>query len=186
MKKIAVFLDRDGTINKDKGYICQYSDIEIFPFAVPAVKEIKRRGFKVLVVTNQGSIAKAICTVEQVLDIHEQMDDYFRSRGASIDEFYFNPYHEEGILPQFSIKHPWRKPEPGMLLQGALEFDIDLEKSYMVGDSARDIIAGKRAGCKTILVLTGHGVRAVKELTDQNASPDFIAPTLWDALEFIE
>jgi len=185
VKKRAVFLDRDGTINKDKGYICRYEDIEIFPHAIAAIKEIKKRGFAAVVVTNQGSIAKGICTEFQVQEIHRQIDHFLRSNGAVIDAFYYNPYHEKGILPQYAIQHPWRKPEPGMLLHAAEELDLELETSYMVGDSSRDIIAGAKAGCRTILVLTGHGVKAVAELSEEGISPDYIAPTIWDALEFI-
>ena len=108
LQHIAVFLDRDGTINKDKGYICKYSDIEIFPGAIDAIKEIKIRGFKILVVTNQASIAKSICTEEQVQDIHERMSHFLRSSGAIIDRFYYSPYHEEGVVPQFALPHSSR------------------------------------------------------------------------------
>lgn len=186
IKNIAVFLDRDGTINKDKGYICDCSDLEIYSYAAAAIKEIKGRGYKVLVATNQACIARAICTEQQVQDIHAKMDRALRSAGATIDRFYYSPYHEEGVIPEFTMSHSWRKPLPGMLLQGAEDFDLDLSRSYMVGDSARDIIAGKKAGCRTILVMTGHGPKAREELSAQGDEPDFIAADLQDALQYIE
>ena len=185
-KEIAVFLDRDGTINKDRGYICRYEDIEIFPYAIDAIKVFRSRGFKVLVVTNQASIARAICTEEQVRDIHRRMNDFLQSAGAPIDAYYYSPYHEEGVVPAFTMKHEWRKPSPGMILQGAEDFNVDLARSYMVGDSAGDIIAGKRAGCRTILVLTGHGVKAREELAQQNEPADYVVDNLWEAVQYIK
>ena len=89
-------------------------------------------------------------------------------------------------MPAFTMKHEWRKPSPGMILQGAEDFNVDLARSYMVGDSAGDIIAGKRAGCRTILVLTGHGVKAREELAQQNEPADYVVDNLWEAVQYIK
>ena len=186
MKERAVFLDRDGTLIEERGHICSFSEVNVFSFSVEALKIMNTRDFKVILVTNQSSVARGICTELQVQDIHTKLREYFEKRGAMIDAVYYCPFHEEGIVPKYRKKDECRKPSPGMLYQAAQDFDIDLTKSYMIGDSLRDISAGQQAGCKTILVLTGHGRQAKGKITTDAIYPNYIAANLLEAVMLIK
>jgi len=181
----AIFLDRDGTLIRDKGYICFFDEVEIFPFSIQAVRMMNDCGFRVIVITNQSAIGRGICTESQVETIHRNLTEYFKLNSAVIDAFYYSPYMEDAKLPEFRKRDQSRKPEPGMILQAARDFKIDLSESYMIGDSSRDIIAGHRSGCKSILVLSGNGPQTRQELEEQNMKPDLIADDLLDAVEKI-
>jgi D-glycero-D-manno-heptose 1,7-bisphosphate phosphatase len=181
----AVFLDRDGTLIKEKGFLCRFEDVEIFPFAVRALKIMRDHGFRLIVVTNQSAIARGICTESQVITLHRQLAGFFEGEEAVIDAFYYSPFHEDAPLPEYRKKDESRKPEPGMILRAADDFGIDLKGSYMIGDSARDIEAGRRAECRTVLVLTGKGVEAQGELKTRNLFPDWVAADLLEAARMI-
>lgn len=174
MKAKAVFLDRDGTLIEDKGYICHFSQVRIFPFSVAAVRLFNRLNYRVIVISNQSSIARGICTPMQVEKIHQQLRQEFKAREAVIDHFYYCPYHPQGTVKEYRKDHDWRKPGTGMIMQAALDFDLDLNSSFVIGDSNVDIEAGKNAGCKTCLVLTGQGKVSEKILADEGIIPDFI------------
>ena len=181
----AVFLDRDGTLIEDSGYICQFSQVKLFSFSIEAIKRINQKRYRVIVVTNQSSIARGICSESQIQRLHEEIASHFEHRGASIDRFYYSPYLEDGKIEKFRKKHSSRKPAPGMILEARRDFNIDLNRSFMIGDSSRDILAGKQAGCQTVLVLTGNGVQSIRELKQQNLMPDFIADNLLEAVELV-
>lgn len=181
----AVFLDRDGTIIEEKGYICHLRESEIFPFSFEALRRMKENHFKVIGITNQSSIARGICTQEQVEKIHAEILAEFLERQAVIDKFYYCPYHVDGVVEKFKKSHPWRKPLPGMLLRAAKDFDIDLSRSYMMGDDLVDIQAGKNANCKTVLVLTGKGRQTREKLAKENIRPDLISENILTAFEEI-
>jgi len=181
----AIFLDRDGTINEEKGYICFFSEMEIFPFSVEAIKKMNKNNYRVIVVTNQSAIARGICKEDHIIDIHSEMKEFFSKQDAVIEAFYYSPYLEEGVIAKYKKKHGSRKPSPGMIFRAAEDFNIKLNESFMIGDSTRDIIAGKKAGCQTVLVLTGNGKSAQKELEGLNLKPDLIAENILDAVEKI-
>lgn len=186
-KNKAIFLDRDGTIIEDRHYICDLSQSEVFPFAYEAVQRMNRMGYKVIGVTNQSAIARGICTVEQVETTHREIRETLAQQGAVIDAFYYCPYHEDGVVEEYrQANHPWRKPQPGMLVQAAEDFGIYLGQSYMIGDAASDIQAGINAGCKTVLVLTGKGKNTQKELEQKGIVPGFTCENILTALDFIE
>lgn len=183
----AVFLDRDGTIIEDRNYICHLSQSVIFPFAYEAIRGMNRMGYKVIGITNQSAIARGICTPEQVESTHNEIQAAMVRYGAVIEAFYYCPYHEAGVVEEFrKLNHPWRKPEPGMLLQAAEDFDIDLGRSYMIGDAVSDIQAGINAGCITVLVLTGKGRETQLYLEKNCIVPDFICQDILSALDCIE
>ena len=152
-KQKAIFLDRDGTINKYKGFIRNVEDIELLPGVTEAIKKINNMGYLAIVVTNQPVIARGEVTIEQLEEMHNKIETLLGNEGAYIDGLYYCPHHPDkgydGEIPELKIKCNCRKPEPGMLLKASEDFNIDLEKSWMVGDSKNDIIAGKKAGCKT-------------------------------------
>lgn len=155
-KQKAVFLDRDGTINRMAGFISNVADFELLPGVAQAINGIHAQGFLVIVVTNQPVIARGELTLRGLEEIHHKMETLLGLEGAYIDGLYFCPHHPdkgfEGEVPELKIECECRKPKPGMLLDAARHFHIDLEQSWMVGDSQADIGAGKAAGCKTVLV----------------------------------
>ncbi len=187
MMNRAIFLDRDGTIMEEKGYICHLVKSDIFPFAYEAVRMMNEYRFKVIVVTNQAAVARGIRSLEQVENLHAALREEFLQRQAVIEKFYYCPYHPEGVIDSLKKLHPWRKPSPGMLLQAAEDFHIDLSQSVMIGDDLIDILAGKNAGCKTILVLTGKGADTLKKLeeSDPAIAPDGVSANIFTAVKEI-
>lgn len=155
-KQKAVFLDRDGTINIYKGFLRHVEDFELIPGIAEAIKKINASGYLCIVVTNQPVIARGEVTVDELDTIHKKLETELGLKGAYIDGLYYCPHHPhkgyEGEVPELKIECECRKPKPGMLLKAAEDFNIDLSKSYMVGDSENDIKAGMAAGCKSILV----------------------------------
>jgi D,D-heptose 1,7-bisphosphate phosphatase len=172
----AIFLDRDGVINIDKGLICRHEDFELYEGVPEAIKLINRSDFIAIVVTNQPGIAKGMYDFADLELIHMKLDTLLGKDGARIDALYFCPHHPEkgfeGERAEYKITCDCRKPASGMLLQAAERFNIDLHSSYLVGDHERDIIAGKNVGCTTIGVETGHALAMGGE------APDYIAADL--------
>lgn len=179
----AIFLDRDGVINLDKGLICHESEFELFDETAEAVRLINQSDYIAIVVTNQPGIAKGMYDFEGLEEIHRKMDTLLGEERAKIDALYFCPHHPEkgfaGERLEFKIACECRKPGAGMLLQAAKEFNIDLGQSYIIGDHERDIIAGKTAACKTIGVATGHGLENTK------TEPDYRAANILEAVKLI-
>ena len=152
----AVFLDRDGTINVHKGYISSPSEIELLPGVAEAINTLHSLGFLVIIATNQPVIARGECTIEGLTEIHNRIEALLGEKGAFVDGIYYCPHHPdsgfENEIKELKIKCDCRKPSPGLLLEAQKNFNIDLEKSYMVGDSLRDVEAGKNAGCTPVFL----------------------------------
>ncbi|MDG5467694.1 D-glycero-beta-D-manno-heptose 1,7-bisphosphate 7-phosphatase [Deltaproteobacteria bacterium IMCC39524] len=163
----AVFLDRDGTINIEKDYLHKIEDFEFIPGAPEAIKKLKDAGFLVIVVSNQSGVARGYFDEDSVNQLHQHIQTELAGYGTSIDDFYFCPHHPDKGLGVYKAACNCRKGNPGMLLQASREHDIDLSKSYMVGDKLADIEAGQRAGCKTLLVLTGYGAATSSKLVTE-------------------
>ena len=158
-KQKAVFLDRDGVLNRHIGFVKRVEEFELLPHAAEAVKLINRSGYLAIVVTNQPVIARGDCSFEELQRIHDKMETEFGKEGAFLDGIYICPHHKdkgfEGERPEYKFDCDCRKPKPGLLLQAAQDFNIDLSESIMIGDSERDVEAGQNAGCKeSILVET--------------------------------
>ena len=155
----AVFLDRDGTINKYVGFLRDIHDFELLPGVSSAVRAINEAGYLCIVVTNQPIIARGEVSVQELEEIHNKMETLLGYDGAYLDAIYYCPHHpHKGYakeIAELKIECNCRKPRPGMLLQAAKEFHIDLAESWMVGDCESDILAGKNAGCKTCLLGRG-------------------------------
>ena len=155
-KQKAVFLDRDGVINKYVGFLTDINDFELIDGAADAIKLINNSGYLAIVVTNQPVIARGEVTYGELEQIHNKMETLLGKEGAYVDAIYFCPHHPhkgyEGEIPELKIECDCRKPKPGMLLHAAEDFNIDLKESWMVGDSETDIEAGQNAGCRTFLV----------------------------------
>lgn len=173
-KQKAIFLDRDGTINKYVGFLKNDKDFELIPGVSSAVKSFNDNGYLVIVITNQPVIARGEVTIEELNNIHNKMETLLGKDGAYVDAIYYCPHHPhkgyEGEITELKIECECRKPKPGLILKAAKDFNIDIASSWMIGDSENDILAGKNAGCKTALIsseLKNYGQdKTVKSLND--------------------
>lgn len=177
-KQKAIFLDRDGTINKYVGFLRNIDDFELLPGVVDAIKEINASGYLAILVTNQPVIARGEVSFEELEVIHNKMETLLGQEGAYLDAIYYCPHHPHsgyaGERPEYKVDCTCRKPKPGMLFQAAKEFNIDLSQSWMIGDSENDVKAGQAAGCKTVLI--GNGVYG-QDVTVQSLTE--FAQTVW-------
>ncbi|MFA5097216.1 MAG: HAD family hydrolase [Candidatus Margulisiibacteriota bacterium] len=180
--KKTVFFDRDGTLVKDVGYLSDPEDIEILPGAAEAIKLLNRSGYLSIVISNQAAVARGILTEEALKKLNTAILKKFSEKGAIIDDVYYCPHHPTAGASAYTIKCECRKPKPGMILRAQKEHDIDLSLSYMVGDKSIDVEAGKNAGCRSILVLTGYGS---EEKSKPGFSADFIANDPLEAVKWI-
>lgn len=159
-KQKAIFLDRDGTINKYVGFLRNINDFELIDGVAEAIRKINESGYLAVVVTNQPVIARGEVSFEELEEIHNKMETLLGKEGAYLDAIYYCPHHPhkgyEGERPELKIDCDCRKPKPGMLLKAAADFNIDLSRSWMVGDGENDIQAGINAGCKTALLSNGN------------------------------
>ena len=155
-KQKAIFLDRDGTINKYKGFLRDINDLELEDGASDAVKAINGSGYLAVVVTNQPVIARGEVTVSELNEIHNKLETLLGGDGAYIDGIYYCPHHPdkgfEGEIPALKFDCDCRKPKPGMLIKASEDLNIDLENSWMIGDGKNDVEAGQRAGCRTAYI----------------------------------
>ena len=158
-KQKAIFLDRDGTLNRYVGFLRDIDELELLPGVSEAVRAIDRSGYLAVVATNQPVIARGEVTVPQLEAIHNRLETLLGAEGAYLDGIYYCPHHPhkgyEGEVPELKIDCECRKPKPGLLLRAAEELNIDLARSWMVGDGEADILAGKAAGCRTALIGEG-------------------------------
>jgi D-glycero-D-manno-heptose 1,7-bisphosphate phosphatase len=180
----AVFLDRDGTLIEDVDYLSSLDQMSLFPWTVDALRLLDRAGFLRIVVTNQSAVARGIVTLEFVRDSHEELRRRLARGGARIDAFYFCPHHPEATLEQYRGQCRCRKPDPGMIEDAARDHDIDLTRSWMVGDRWIDVAAGNRAGVRPLLVRTGHAER-VSEAAPAGTRADAILNNLMEAVGWI-
>ncbi|RMA93191.1 D-glycero-beta-D-manno-heptose 1,7-bisphosphate 7-phosphatase [Hydrogenothermus marinus] len=178
MGEKAVFLDRDGVINEDKGYVHKVEDFYIYPEVFPALKKLQNAGYKLFIVTNQSGIAVGYYTEEDFKNVTKHMLNEFEKEGIKIEKVYYCPHHPEGIIPELTMKCDCRKPESGMIKQAIKEFNIDPSKSFLIGDKETDIKAAHKENIKAILVKTGQGLKYVN-----NTEADFIAENILDAVE---
>ncbi len=181
MTQKAVFLDRDGTVIKHYDYLTEVCQVELVETAVTALKYLKERGYLLILVTNQSGVARGYITEDRLSQIHGQLKSLLAKKGAYLDAIYYCPYHPEAPVEAYRQKSDLRKPLPGMLLQAAAEHDIDLAQSWIIGDDDRDILAGKAAGCRTILILE-RGSKLVKR---GEAEPDYKAGNLQEAANIV-
>jgi D,D-heptose 1,7-bisphosphate phosphatase len=148
----AVFLDRDNTVIEDPGYLSDPGAVKLLPGVELALKSLAQEGYKLVVVTNQSGIARGLFTEEALENVHAEVRRQLADRAVHLDAIYYCPFHPEGTIERYTRESDLRKPRPGMILQGARELGIDLFESWMVGDDARDVEAGQRAGCRTIRI----------------------------------
>jgi len=192
----AVFLDRDGTILKEiegtspetLGYLINVQQVELIPGAAEAIELARNIGYKTIIITNQSAIARGLLTENDLEKIHSKMYRLLKEQNprAIIDGLFYSPYYKEGIIEKYSIDSPQRKPDIGMILDAQKKHDIDLSKSYMLGDAYSDIKCGNNAGLNNILVMTGYGKIAYRKCLDENLKINFIASNLLEAVHYIQ
>jgi D,D-heptose 1,7-bisphosphate phosphatase len=194
----ALFLDRDGTIVKEVegdnpakpeelGYLTKPEQVQLIAGAAAAIASARKLGYKIIVITNQSAIARGWLSTNQLEVINSTMYSLLGSESsdAIIDDLFYSPYHKDGVVEEYAIEHPSRKPGTAMIDEAARKYDIDLTKSYIVGDAFSDMKTGENAGIKRILVMTGYGKIAYKKCLDEKVKIDFIAEDLSEAVEYI-
>lgn len=175
----AIFLDRDGTLNKYIGFLTKPEQLQLLDGVAEAVKRINESGYLAIVVTNQPVVARGDCSIEELEEIHNQLETELGNKGAYVDDIFFCPHHPdkgfEGERPEYKIDCECRKPKPGMLQKAAEKYHIDLKNSYMVGDSIRDVQAGQAAGCHAVFVGEEDDLSKHETAQDVKIYPDLLS-----------
>lgn len=184
-KNIAVFLDRDGTICEDVGYLSSAEQLQLIPGAAEAIRLLNERGIKAVLITNQSGVARGFFSETRLKEIHELFIGMLGNQGAHLDGIYYCPHHPtEGSVPYLQ-DCDCRKPSSGLLKKAAADLDLDLQSSFVVGDHFSDVAAGLAVGGRGILVLTGHGGKTLEQKDTWPAPPSLIAPDLSAAVAWI-
>jgi len=179
MSRPAVFLDRDGTIIEDVGFLRALSQIDLLPWSADAIRQLNDAGFAVVVITNQSGVGRGYYDEAHVQATHAALDTKLNAAGARIEGYYYCPHYPGSVDPRYGIECDCRKPRPGLILEAASRHGIDLAASFMVGDRWRDIDAGAAAGCRTILIDHGYQERAPEH------APDAVVRSLAAAADWI-
>ena len=179
-KKIAAFIDRDGTVIKEKDYLCKVKDIELFPQTVGALKLLRSAGFKLILITNQSGIGRGYFTEKKLLRVHAALEKTLLKKGVKFDAIYYCP-HAPGAACSC------RKPGLGMVKLAQKKFNIDLKRSYSIGDHRGDFTLGRKMGGKGVFVLTGHGKSEYKKMLNDPSipRPDKIEKNIYSAAKWI-
>ncbi len=182
MRSPAVFLDRDGTINEEMGYINHPERFIILPKVVEAIKFLKAHKFKVVVVTNQAGVARGYFPEGLIERIHKLLQAHLKSKGTCLDAIYYCPHHPNALVPEYRKDCPCRKPRPGLVYKAVKDLNLDLDRSYVVGDRFTDIELAHNLGIKGVLVLTGYGKGELEYIAPKHPlRPHFIAKDLYEA-----
>lgn len=179
----AIFLDRDGTLNYDPGYLGNPEQVVLFPTVAESLSVLKNEfNFLLIVISNQSGVARGLITKDDVDKVNQKINFLLNPFNVQIDSFYYCTAH-----PDFNSEKECecRKPSPKLIFDAAKDFEIDLSKSYMIGDSISDIQAAKNAGCKSILIKTGYGKESFIALLSENNLPNFVAENFKEACNFI-
>lgn len=175
-KKPAVFLDRDGVLTEERSYITSVENLVVFPYTVECIKQIHEKGYYAIVITNQSGVAKGLFSENALCEMNEYLIQY-----TGVDAVYYCPHHEDGKIAKYRIKCNCRKPETGLIERACREYRIDLERSYMIGDRASDILMGQKAGVKTVLLESGYGTARL----ESNVVPDYVFNDLRDVIQIL-
>lgn len=186
MTRPAIFMDRDGTISEEVGYVNHLSRYRLLPNSLEALRLINRAGFLAIVTTNQSGVARGYFSEALVGQVHDRLLTWAGEGGARLDAIYYCPHHPQEGQPPFRSDCDCRKPRPGMIRRAAREHGVDLSRSYAIGDTRADIEAGAAAGVPGILVLTGYGRGLVEHQGDRmRVEPLAVREDLLDAVRFI-
>lgn len=180
----AAFLDRDGTITSERGYVTRAEDVELLPGAAAAVRALNEAGVLAVIVSNQSGVARGLMTEDDMAAVHRETERLLALEGARLDGAYYCPNHPEGRIGRYARDASCRKPALGMLEQAERDLDIDVSRSTMVGDQVTDVEFAVRAGMPAVLVMTGKGESALAEARERGlpvaaAVPDIAAAVTW-------
>ena len=194
----AVFLDRDGTLIEEVGYLDRLERMRLFPWSIDAVRLLNRAGFAVVVVSNQAGVARGFFAEAFVEEVRREIDARVAAAGARIDGWYHCPHHPDAPLPEYRRQCDCRKPRPGMIRQAARDLDLDPARSYVIGDRWLDVQLARNVGARGILVRTGYGAgeerrppdalrqaQGAVSLSNGGTKADLIADNLIDAVSWI-
>ena len=181
----AVFLDRDGTMVHDVGYLSRREDLRWFPWTIDAIRLLNQAGFAVCVTSNQGGIGLGLATEAFVRDLHDEMARAIRDGGGRVDGWYYCPHHPRAVTEDLRVVCECRKPKPGMITRAVAELDLDVSRSYVIGDKLADVDLGHAAGATSVLVLTGSGDGVARAHGGQVPGAAHVAPTLLEAVSWI-
>ena len=185
-RRAAVFIDRDGTLNEEVGYVNHIDRLRLYPWTAEAIRKLNRARVPVIVVTNQSGVGRGYFPEELVHRVHQKIAFELATSEVRLDAFYYCPHHPEATHADYRKKCQCRKPLTGMLDEAAKRFNIDLKSSFVVGDSTRDMQMGFNAGARTVLVMTGYGRGNYEYLRARwPRQPDLIAENLLEAVEKI-
>ena len=179
----AVFLDRDGTINEEVNYLHKIEDFRFIPNTIKALQKLSKTNYKIIIISNQPVIGIGTITENNYLKLQEKILEKFKKNNIRIDATYYCPHHPKRGIGKYLKDCEFRKPKPGMLLKAANDLEINLQKSFMIGDKRSDIKAGSGVGCRTILVKTGYGGKGGD--TDFDVKPNYVAKDLYEAINLI-
>lgn len=187
MKSAAIFFDRDNTLILNDGYLGDPSGVRLAPGAADAIARSKDHGYRVVTVSNQSGIARGLYSEDSVRAVNARMDELLRQSNprAIIDRHEFCPFHPEGTVARYRLESDLRKPKPGMILKAARDLALDLCRSWLVGDAARDIEAGKAAGCRTILIRWPDVDPSPAAQVEPSIAPDAMVRSLAEAMDVI-
>ena len=186
MQEIGVFIDRDGTLTEEVGYVNHPSRLRLYPWSAQAIKALNQNGLRTIVVTNQAGIARGYFNEDLVTQVHEKLRAEMSGAGARLDAIYYCPHHPSVGEAPYRQDCNCRKPKPGMLYRAAQELGVDLSRSFVIGDRYGDVELAHNAGARSIFVLSGYGLGEY-EYQRQNwrVQPDWIAQNLLEATEVI-
>jgi len=182
MDRRAVFLDKDGTLIEDVPYNVDPAHIRLAPGVAEGLPRLQEAGFRLIVVSNQSGVAHGLFAEAALATVHERLQHLLKKFGVHLDGFYYCPHHPEGIRPQYAVACACRKPEPGLILAAAREHNIALDHSWFVGDILNDVEAGRRAGCRTVLIDNGNETEWTRSPL---RCPDFIARDMAETAHLI-
>ncbi len=181
----AVFIDRDGTVVREVGYLCRAEQIEILPRVPEAIRRLRASGYRVVLVTNQSAVARGLLKESDLREIHRFLEEELDRRGAVLDGIYYCPHHPtEGVAP-YVVRCECRKPNSGLIEHAARDLCLDLVHSYVVGDQGTDMQLARRAGIKGIWIREASANGASTSSPGMEAACDFVARDLWDAASWI-
>ena len=183
--RIGVFIDRDGTLNEERDFLRKPEDLQLIRGAAGAISTLNRLGTLTCVISNQSGVARGFFSEADVALVHQALQRELLAEGARLDRIYYCPHHPTEGIPPYRVDCECRKPKPGMLKAAERDLNIDLSRSYVIGDKLDDISAGIAVNATTILVLTGYGRTSQSMSAESGVVPDLIVPSITQAVDFI-
>lgn len=179
---IAVFLDRDGTVNVEKDFLSSPDQLQLIPRTADAIRALNALGTRVFIITNQSGVARGYFTESTVRQVHEALREMLQKQGAIVNDFFYCPHFPGSSDQRYNKECDCRKPKPGMLRQAELKYPIDLRRSFVIGDRCIDVATGKAVGAGTVMVSTGYGANEIQSCRNE---PDYFAQDLHDGVRYV-